>query len=353
VTSLDEVREAAIHGSYCPKMCNFACPVLAATGREGAAPWGLHVSVSALATGQRPLDADAYDALRGCTGCYACRAACLYDLDVPREVRAARAAVVSAGGAPSHIDEVVGSVVAGTSPYRAARVELPLPPEDGSDVAVVIGCADGQASVDAVAALLDASGIAARFAAPAGCCGALLSDLGADDAAETVAGELRSALGTGVGRVVATDPHCLPQLRALTRLPVVDVVTELAAAVEQGRLDLDGGAVDAVVVHDPCVLAREEGVTGAPRALLAAAGIAVVEPEGSGEATVCSGAGLAFDLIDRDEADLVAVRRARQLDHGRPVATSCARAARRLAGSGLAVSDLVVLLAESLEGGTS
>ncbi|HEX2028214.1 MAG TPA: hypothetical protein VHF25_09480, partial [Nitriliruptorales bacterium] len=112
-----DVRADAVHGSFCPKMCSFRCPVVAATGDERAVPWALHTVVAALATGARPPDGRAYRALRGCTGCHACRDACLYDLDVPAQVQAGRAAVVAAGEAPPAVAVAVAHVAAGRSPY--------------------------------------------------------------------------------------------------------------------------------------------------------------------------------------------------------------------------------------------
>ena len=44
-----------------------------------------------------------------------------------------------------------------------------------------------------------------------------------------------------------------------------------------------------VVVHDSCVFARYEGVVDEPRALLAAAGLTLRDPENTGRQTWCCG----------------------------------------------------------------
>ncbi|MBW3578090.1 MAG: (Fe-S)-binding protein [Actinobacteria bacterium] len=345
IEPLDAVADEAIHGSYCPKMCNFSCPVLTATGDERAAPWALHTVVAGLATGDRTADAAAYNDLYGCTGCHACRAACLYDLDVPAEVRAARAVAIAAGADPPAVAAAARHVRAGRSPYGDAPAALPVSRAD-ADVAVIAGCRDEPATLQAIDQLLAAAGVAASWVRPSGCCGATPADLGdaatAGACGEQLAAHLRDAPPT----VVATDPHCLPALRAVAgERTVRDVSSELADHAH--RLRLRG--LGAVTYHDPCVLARDEGVIQAPRTLLAAAGADVIEPPGAGRATACSGAGLALELVAPDAAGAVARRRTAQLSDDRPVVTACARARRLLAAAGLAVRDLFVVLADHVD----
>ncbi|MGH3442302.1 MAG: 4Fe-4S dicluster domain-containing protein, partial [Nitriliruptorales bacterium] len=136
--TLDAVLPDATHGSYCPKMCAYSCPVLAATGREETNPWGLHRSVVAVGAGNR--DEAAYRSLHGCTGCHACQRACLYDLDVPGEVRAARTAVVADGGEPEAVRRLVHDVREGVSAYGTSPSERR---SSAPDMRVVLGCADG------------------------------------------------------------------------------------------------------------------------------------------------------------------------------------------------------------------
>ncbi len=362
------LREAALHGSYCPKMCNFACPVLAATGREATAPWALHRAVTAVADGEGGSAEEVYRSLHGCTGCHACREACLYDLDVPAEVRAARRAVVATGMPPA-VAVVVEAVRAGRSPYAGSAGTVGpagRPEEDSAElgadagcsggagevVALVPGCADGAAEVAAAERLLSAAGSTVRTIRPSGCCGALLDDLGAGDAGEEARAALDGRIPAAAVRLVGTDPHCLGVLSELAGgRPVRHLGEELAIAVEEDRLDLEseeGGRE--VTVHDPCVLARDHGVVAGPRRVLAAAGHTVVEPEGTGRGTVCSGAGMGLDLLDGDAASAVAARRAASLPHV-PTVTTCARARRRLAGAGVEALDLAGVVVARATGG--
>lgn len=342
----DDIAADAQHGTFCPKMCSFLCPVTTATGRDDALPWSFHRTVDDLAKGR--LDPAHVDGrLDACSGCYACQVACEFDQDVPAQVRAARSAVVEAGHAAEHTEEAVAAVQQGRSPFGTPRLSSP-PGSSDAPVAVLTGCRDDQESLRALQRLLDAAGVEARFVVPAGCCGSVLDDLGARDAAAAQVAALREPLA-GATTIVALDPHCLPSIRAVDdRADVVDVTTYLAGLLDAGSLTLDGG-LGPVTYHDPCLLAREEGVVDPPRRLLEAAGASLTEPEGSRERTFCSGGGLGMELAAPDEAARVAGFRGTQLAAtGTPVVTACAGARRRLGASGLGVVDLVTLLADHL-----
>ena len=103
----------------------------------------------------------------------------------------------------------------------------------------------------------------------------------------------------GVKKVITQCPHCLNALR--NEYPqlgghyeVVHHSELIASLVAQGRL-APGAATrvagKAVTFHDPCYLARHNGITEAPRGALAAAGIEVAELPRSGRTGFCCGAG--------------------------------------------------------------
>jgi Fe-S oxidoreductase len=337
----------ALHGSYCPKMCTFACPVTSATGRDDAVPWSFHRTVSDLATGRLPVVAEVAGRLTACTGCLACQVPCVFDQDVPEQVRAGRAALVSAGVAPAEVTLAVEAVAAGRSPMGPRLPSAPTGDVGEVTTLLVAGCRDERETLEAAVALLRAAGERVTVHVPEGCCGALLDDLGAVAAGDEARGRLQPVVEEAPSRVVATDPHCLGSLRS-SGLPATDLATALDEAVRAGRLRF--AEVDepwTATWHDPCVLARGEGVLDEPRRLLAAAGAQLAEPELTREHTGCSGAGLGLDLLDPAAADATAAHRAEQLG-AHPVVTGCARARHRLGAAGVAVDDLGTTLARRL-----
>lgn len=329
--------DAATQGSYCPKLCSFACPVHAATGRDDAVPWSFHRAVTDLADGRRHADAVAGD-LVACTGCLACQVPCTFDQDVPAQVRDARAvarprtdAADSALAHLAHGRRADGSV--------AAVATDAVPP--GATV-LHAGCHDPAEVVSAARQLLEAAGLEVAVVAD-GCCGQLAADLG-DTATAGERGAHRAGQLTGAEQVVTLDPHCAPAL------PDDLVVRDLWSVLAEADLPFtaavtDDGAAERTY-HDPCLLARRDGVVDPPRRLLAAAGVALVEPEFHGRTTACSGAGMGLPVLDALAADATAARRAAHLAAtGAPTVTACSRAADRLRAAGRPTEDLAVLLA--------
>jgi Fe-S oxidoreductase len=103
--------------------------------------------------------------------------------------------------------------------------------------------------------------------------------------------------GHGVKKILVQCPHCLntiknefPQFGG--RFEVVHHAELIARLVAQGRLApaaVEG--LGAVTLHDPCYLARWNGIVDAPREAIRSAGVALREMPRSGRQGFCCGAG--------------------------------------------------------------
>ncbi len=203
--------------------------------------------------------------------------------------------------------------------------------------------------------LLAAAGEPVRCAAGEACCGAAAADLGLAEEARALAERCSAQLG-GAERVVVLSPGCARMMRdewprlGLPSPAVVTSVEWLDGALATGRLALSTAAAEqAVVWHDPCTLARLLGVVDAPRRVLRALGVDVVEPAASGLHTRCSGGGQALPLVDPAAAEAVAAVRRSELDGaGVPVVSACPQAERMLGTPTAPARDILELAAERL-----
>lgn len=341
----DEVVGHAVHGSYCPKMCNHTCPVLRATGRSDAVPWGFHRTLADLADG-RLAPADAAGRLVACTGCGACAGGCVFDdQDVPGQVRAGRSAVHAAGASDPAVGAAIAAIAAGRSPHERGDPPTALGAA-APTLRLVAGCRDSASVVTAAVRVLGAAGQTVGVVVPAGCCGAVLRDLGADGPADAARTALHERLSGDVP-VVLLDPHCRGEVEACVGPDAVveDLVTTLQRLVADGSLELDG-APEVVRWHEPCLLV-DGAAAGRGATVLAAAG-ALVELPGEVHRG-CSGAGMGLDLLDPAAAEEVAVQRRAQLSGPGPIVTACAGAAARLQHGDTPVEHLVEVLEALLD----
>jgi Fe-S oxidoreductase len=145
--------------------------------------------------------------------------------------------------------------------------------------------------------------------------GALAHDLGLD---ELVAAHARRVheifLAHGVCTVITIDPHTTNMLRSVYPTLLDDWKVEVRSYLEvlaERTDDAVAPVTREAVLHDSCVFARYEGVVGEPRALLAGAGVAVVEPESSGRLTWCCGGPV--EALYPEKAAAQAQRRVEQL----------------------------------------
>jgi Fe-S oxidoreductase len=123
--------------------------------------------------------------------------------------------------------------------------------------------------------------------------GVLLHDLGLDDDFKEHANKVyRKLKEKGVKTIITIDPHTTNCMRKVYPeyidnydLEVKNYLEVLSEKEIRGK-DLK----EEVVIHDPCVYARYEGIIEQPRKLLAAAGVKVLEvPDKSRSMTFCCG----------------------------------------------------------------
>lgn len=118
--------------------------------------------------------------------------------------------------------------------------------------------------------------------------------------AELAATNVETFKRHGVTRILTHCPHCLNSLRhdypqAGGQFDVIHYSQYLAELISAGRLTFPGSQTDShtgsVTFHDPCYLARVNGIVDSPRELLSHAGARLTEMPRHGCRTACCGGG--------------------------------------------------------------
>jgi len=333
------------------------------------ATYGLDDTTLAPAMMTKPIvdTAIPYEAVWDCVTCGACVEACpvliehvdkivglrrnlvLEDSRFPQELTSAFRAMEGQGNpwgqpASTRLDWAKPlSFEVRTAASVAAAGEL-----DSLEVLYWVGCAAAfdprnQKVARAVATCLHAAGVSfAVLGQEESCTGDPARRMGNDYVFQMLAMGAIDTLdryGMGERTIVTACPHCFNtigneygQLGGSYR--IVHHSQFLSELVSSGRLatvpeDAESSTGDhrpgSVTVHDSCYLARYNGIVSAPRSVLGAAGVDIVEMERSGKQTFCCGAGGGRMWMEETSGTRINAERTRQvLETGATtVATAC------------------------------
>ena len=330
-----------------------------------------------------------------CTTCGACMHVCPVEIEhINKIVGLRQSRVLMEGKFPAELAATFRNMETNSNPWgigfaeRAAWTEglgVPLAKDaPGADWLFYVGCAgsfdeEGRKTSAALASLLKRAGLTFAVLGPEEkCCGDAARRLGNEYLFQQLAAENCAALlRYGVKRIVTACPHGFNVLKheyprlletlspfteadkaALHAIEVVHHSELLNRLLAEGRLSVGSPGPEGLTYHDPCYLARHNGLTDEPRSVLKRLAPAGLRELGNhGEHGFCCGAG--GGLMWTEESLGTRINRVRTeevLASGAgTVATACPFC-KSMLGDGLkdkgrgdvAVKDIAQLLAERI-----
>lgn len=331
--------------------CEEACPAYA-SGKP-LSPKQVVLDLKAvMSAGQEPGtllpgDVISHETLMACTSCQACVQECpvLIDpLDLITQMRRYMVAEGQVSGAAAQAMRATGGQ---GNPYGRAQGErmdwaegLDVPTVEsnsGFEVLYWVGCAASydpraQRVARSLVQLLRKAGVNFAVLGPEErCTGDPARRFGDEllfqDSAEK---NVQTLNAHAVKRIVTACPHCFHSLS--NEYPQFDGVFHvqhhselLSELVAEGKLRSTSNDNDSVTLHDPCYLARTNGIVDAPREVLRAAGVHLIELPRCGKKTFCCGAGGGRMWLDEQPSQRVSRLRANEVsDSGaQRLATAC------------------------------
>ena len=314
-SDLTESQRFALDGCTECGRCDDVCPAL----RSGA-PLSPRDFVAAMRRAAAdpsnptlPGEAIEKDVIWSCTTCGACTRACPANIPIPELlVGLRRHLALEQGDFPEGLANTFENVSSvgnpwGLDPYDrlewANGLDVPVAePGEHYDILYWVGCA---ASYDrrarkiarSMVKILRASGVKFAVMQEERCHGEFARRSGEEYLYQTAAQEnIENFRQYDFERILAACPHCFNTLK--NEYPAFEggtfnVVSHsewILEMLKAGKLKVKTEG-ETLAYHDPCFLARLNGITEAPREVLKTLGADVRSPEASGEKTFCCGAG--------------------------------------------------------------
>lgn len=356
--------EQLLNCALCPNMCRCECPILQVTGREAVAPAGKARITALVRENQLDWDEDMLEAASNCLGCRGCTIHCPFpELNLCDELLYSRMTAKAEGISLPFLDPYLNNLRKYSSPY-GQKTGAVVTSGCEAEVLFFNGCtslANNPASIEATRSLLDRAKVSYKMIEE-DCCGYPAQVWGEQELARQLAAENRRKFAAGGASTLVTNcPECwltftqrYPDLGQELPLEIIDGPAYFLRLIREGYLEPkknpNGGDLEIISYHDPCIWARTAEKVDEPREILhMVPGLKVEEPFSSGSCTRCCGGGSMFQLSFPQIASAIARRRLEEFSKEAQIVTACPFCREGLLQEGRQVLELVDLLERSFK----
>ena len=164
------------------------------------------------------------------------------------------------------------------------------------------------------------------------CCGESIRKTGSEKVFKKLAKEnIKTFIDNGVKKIIVSSPHCYHTFKNeypefMVNFDVLHMNQYVLELINQGRLEITGKFEKSVTYHDPCYLARHNGIYDEPRELLnKVSGLNLVEMVACRKNSLCCGGGGGRIWMDTPQEERFSDIRLRQAEAtgAQILATSC------------------------------
>lgn len=358
--------------SACPRLCQSACPVVAASGNQSTSPWGLMQTMNLVRKGSIPFSPEVAALSYQCLTCKACTSRCDHAIEVPRVMHEARVEAVKQEIAPAEIQGFLGKYHRHGNPFSKDllyKLQDLVPAkyfENNYDVVYYASCTTIAKTPDVIAStfeLFEKLGIdfVGIYPEPSQCCGYPLLTAGIEDEFEDVA-EINYHSLKKYKTIISGSPACVYTLKESYKRFAFDLKSRvmtinqfLEPYLHNVNYKIKKNISTQLMYHDPCYLSRYLKETDLPRDMIAhMSGASPIEFYENREKGMCSGQGGCYSVVDKETSDKITKRHLEEVDEKQiqTLVTQCPSCIHKFRknSKGLVVKDLVGYLNDCIEG---
>ncbi|HBF12178.1 MAG TPA: hypothetical protein DDW49_02105 [Deltaproteobacteria bacterium] len=370
---LEEFATLMDYCTYCPRLCQSACPVLTVGGNESHSPWGLMQTMNLLRKGEISLDSEVAALSYQCLTCRACTTLCEHLNVIPPVLHEVRKEAAKKDLAPAEIMGFLAKFHKHGNPFSKdllTTLKQIVPAkyfEAGNPIVYLASCTTIAKAPEVIRdtfELFEKLGIdnVGIYPETMQCCGFPLISAGMEEEFVDVA-ELNFHALKKFKTIISGSPSCVYTLKETYKeydfnlQPKVVTINEfLEPHLKKNKLVFKKNKAREVMFHDPCYRSRYLGEIELPRELM---GMVHKEPLKEffhhGEKSGCSGQGGCFSVVSQDVSNQIAkVRLDEVYEKGADTLVtqcpSCIHKFRKNDHGHLAVMDLVSFLNSAIQG---